>query len=69
MLPVRGRLDEDCLRLNVHAPVGAECLPVMVWIHGGGFYLGSANEFDGSALAVTAGAVVVTINYRLGLLG
>jgi len=53
----------------VHTPVGARALPVLVWIHGGGFTLGSANEFDGTALAVTANAVVVTVNYRLGLFG
>ena len=65
----RGGFDEDCLYLNVHVPVGGEALPVPVWIHGGGFTHGSANECDGTALAVTAEAVVVSINYRLGLLG
>uniref|UniRef100_A0A669EYI4 Carboxylesterase type B domain-containing protein n=1 Tax=Oreochromis niloticus TaxID=8128 RepID=A0A669EYI4_ORENI len=44
-------------------------LPVMVWIHGGGFMLGSASTYDGSALAAYQDVVVVLIQYRLGLLG
>jgi para-nitrobenzyl esterase len=68
-----GRLaeqSEDCLTLNVYAPEGAKDLPVMVWIHGGAFRLGSgsATLYDGGPLA-RQGVVVVTINYRLGLLG
>ena len=64
---------EDCLTLNVFAPVGATTpakLPVMVWIHGGGLVNGSgtAELYDGSALA-RQGVVVVTINYRLGRFG
>lgn len=42
---------------------------VMVWIHGGGFVLGSASMYDGSALAAYQDVVVVLIQYRLGLLG
>ena len=41
----------------------------MVWIHGGGFTMGSASMFDGSALAAYEGVVVVQVQYRLGLLG
>jgi para-nitrobenzyl esterase len=62
---------EDCLYLNVWAPVQAQRpLPVLVWIHGGGFYYGSGSlsKYDGQALT-SRGAVVVTINYRLGPLG
>ena len=63
---------EDCLFLNVWTPAsGADAkLPVMVWFHGGAFYIGSGalGLFDGEYLA-TRGAVVVTINYRLGRLG
>jgi para-nitrobenzyl esterase len=62
---------EDCLFLNVWAPAGgAGGLPVYVFIHGGGFGLGSGSQaaFDGQALA-REGIVVVTINYRLGALG
>jgi len=59
---------EDCLYLNVYTPKGNGTYPVMVWIHGGAFYLGLSNAFDPSAL-VAKGVVVVTINYRLGALG
>jgi para-nitrobenzyl esterase len=65
---------EDCLFLNVWAPEGAingaRSLPVMLFIHGGAFVrgLGSSPLYDGSAFAAR-GAVVVTINYRLGALG
>lgn len=61
---------EDCLTLNVYAPQGARNLPVMVWIHGGAFRLGygAAPVYDGAALA-RQGVVLVTVNYRLGLLG
>ncbi|WP_132124833.1 carboxylesterase/lipase family protein [Actinocrispum wychmicini] len=59
--------DEDCLYLNVTAPRGAGRKPVMVWLHGGGNSFGSGGEYDAHRLAVTGDAVVVTINYRLGL--
>ena len=67
-----GVIDEDCLYLNVFTPraeAGAK-LPVMVWIHGGALIFGSGGLplYDGSALA-RRGAVVVTLNYRLGPLG
>jgi para-nitrobenzyl esterase len=61
--------DEDCLTLNLYVPDGAAALPVMVFIHGGSGIEGSGSFYDGSVLAVKAGAVVVTINYRLGSLG
>ena len=66
-----GPMSEDCLTLNVFAPEGAtEPLPVMFWVHGGGYVNGSgtADLYDGSNLA-RHGVVVVTINYRLGRLG
>ncbi len=63
---------EDCLYLNVWTPRerSGEKLPVMVWIHGGGFTQGSGHEagYDGTQLA-TRGVVLVTINYRLGAFG
>ncbi|TWI04030.1 carboxylesterase family protein [Bradyrhizobium daqingense] len=62
---------EDCLTLNVFRPFGVDGpLPVMVFIHGGGFVSGTANDplFDGAKLA-QAGLIVVTVNYRLGVLG
>ncbi|KAK7121238.1 hypothetical protein R3I93_022358 [Phoxinus phoxinus] len=63
---------EDCLYLNVYTPSkpGAnDKLPVMVWIHGGGFSMASASMFDGHVLAAYQDVVVVLIQYRLGLLG
>ncbi len=61
--------DENCLFLNIYAPVsGARNLPVMVWIHGGADETGTGDEYDGTAL-VQDGVIVVTINYRLGYLG
>jgi para-nitrobenzyl esterase len=61
---------EDCLTLNVVAPEQGERLPVLVWIHGGAFVMGSGSTplYDGRTYA-KHGIVVVTINYRLGLLG
>jgi para-nitrobenzyl esterase len=64
---------EDCLYLNVWQPKGAkkgDKLPVAFWIHGGAFMAGYGyeNEFDGEAYA-KRGVILVTINYRLGILG
>ncbi|MES1192001.1 MAG: carboxylesterase family protein [Steroidobacter sp.] len=64
-------MSEDCLYLNVWTKAKpGELLPVFVWIHGGGYEVGSGSELrhDGSALA-RKGVVVVTINYRLGPFG
>ncbi|HET6795350.1 MAG TPA: carboxylesterase/lipase family protein [Acidimicrobiales bacterium] len=63
---------EDCLTLNVWTPsAGGGARPVMVFVHGGAFRLGSgtAPTYDGSALARRGDVVVVTLNYRLGVLG
>ncbi|WP_017593547.1 carboxylesterase/lipase family protein [Nocardiopsis potens] len=62
---------DDCLNLNVWTPdPGPAGLPVLVWLHGGGFATGSGSHplYDGSALA-RSGAVLVTANYRLGAEG
>jgi para-nitrobenzyl esterase len=64
---------EDCLYLNVWTPAAPgenARLPVMVWIHGGGFVVGSGAEprYDGARLAAR-GIVVVTVNHRLNALG
>ena len=64
-------ISEDCLTLNVWKPAGsAKGLPVLVFIHGGAYQGGSGNlpVYNGSKLAAR-GAVVVTINYRVGVLG
>jgi para-nitrobenzyl esterase len=65
-------MSEDCLTLNVVTPetASAEPLPVMVFMHGGGYILGSSATplYDGAALA-RRGCVYVSVNYRLGALG
>jgi para-nitrobenzyl esterase len=86
LMPYAAQIDEACLQLNIFAPctnttspqpfsqsdrnANAKLLPVMAWIHGGGFSIGSAVEkmYNGSSLA-SGGVVIVTINYRLGFLG
>jgi para-nitrobenzyl esterase len=69
---VPGPQSEDCLGLNVWTPArsSSDKLPVMVWIHGGGFSIGSSAQsvYDGEPLAAQ-GVVVVSINYRLGVFG
>ncbi len=69
---VQNQLSEDCLYLNIWTPRidPSAHLPVIVFIHGGGFSEGSGaiEIYDGSNLAA-AGAVVITINYRLGVFG
>jgi para-nitrobenzyl esterase len=71
-------VDEDCLSLSVFTPAfrsGTEpaldgaSRPVMVWIHGGAFNIGSGCLFDAAELARRGNVVVVTVNYRLGALG
>ena len=65
-----GEMSEDCLSLNIWAPANARNAPVFVWIHGGALTTGSSAEtmYDGAALA-RRGVIVVSINYRLGILG
>jgi para-nitrobenzyl esterase len=63
--------NEDCLYLNVTTPrhTDGRKLPVMVWIHGGGFYSGSGGIYGAERLAAQGDVVVVTLNYRLGVFG
>jgi para-nitrobenzyl esterase len=67
-----GPPSEDCLSLNIWTPAAGagERLPVMVWIHGGGFQAGAGGEprHDGAPFA-RKGVVLVTLNYRLGVFG
>jgi len=67
---------EDCLYLNVYAPRHRgwdwsffEKHPVMVWIHGGSLFVGESDDYDPTRLVEREDVVVVTINYRLGVLG
>uniref|UniRef100_A0A3B4VB52 Neuroligin 4 X-linked a n=1 Tax=Seriola dumerili TaxID=41447 RepID=A0A3B4VB52_SERDU len=69
---------EDCLYLNIYVPTEDGCTlkppknglkPVMVYIHGGSYMEGTGNMIDGSILASYGNVIVITINYRLGVLG
>ena len=63
---------EDCLSLNIEVPRKIskdELLPVMVYMHGGGLIFGFGDAFIGTRLALDGNVIVVTINYRLGILG
>jgi para-nitrobenzyl esterase len=64
------KMSEDCLTLNIWTPKTARGAPVLVWIHGGALTTGSSSEsvYDGAKLA-SQGVVLVSINYRLGVLG
>jgi para-nitrobenzyl esterase len=68
----RAAMSEDCLYLNVWTPAKspADKIPVLVWIHGGGFAAGANSEplFDGDVIA-KKGVVLVNVTYRLGILG
>ncbi len=63
-------MSEDCLTLNLWRPAGGRRLPIMIWIHGGGFVMGSSSAavLDGAALA-RRGVVLVSFNYRIGRFG
>jgi len=69
---ISGTQSEDCLNLNIWSPgLDERRRPVLVWIHGGVFNLGSGSMpmYHGGRLAARNDVVVVTINYRLGMLG
>ena len=65
--------DEDCLNLNIWTPAcDAQKRPVMVWLHGGGFFAGSSIEqvaYEGGNMAREGDCVVVSLNHRLNILG
>ncbi|XP_043953101.1 neuroligin-2a isoform X2 [Gambusia affinis] len=65
---------EDCLFLNIYVPTEDDIRdrrkkPVMLFIHGGSYMEGTGNMFDASVLAAYGNVIVVTMNYRLGVLG
>lgn len=64
-------MSEDCLFLNLWTPHSAQKAPVLVWIHGGALTTGASHEamYDGARMAAEQGMVVISINYRLGVLG
>ncbi|KAJ8255509.1 hypothetical protein COCON_G00193730 [Conger conger] len=67
--------NEDCLYLNIYVPTEDDIhdenglKPVMVYIHGGSYMEGTGNMIDGSILASYGNVIVISINYRLGVLG
>ncbi|XP_063224027.1 neuroligin-2-like [Bacillus rossius redtenbacheri] len=76
LLPLLSDQSEDCLYLNIYAPVQAGSreaavpkYPVLVFIHGESYEWNSGNPYDGSVLASYGSLVVITVNYRLGVLG
>lgn len=60
---------EDCLFLNIWSSPNSHQAPVMLWLHGGGNSVNSGGTENGATLAATQNVVVVTMNYRLGVLG
>jgi para-nitrobenzyl esterase len=66
---VNGAQSEDCLYLQVYAPKTVKKAPVLVWFHGGGFFLGAGHlpSYEGFANA-RQGVITVSVNYRLGAL-
>ncbi|MEV0677475.1 carboxylesterase family protein [Actinosynnema sp. NPDC050436] len=66
-----GSVHEDCLYLNVTRPENRSGgpAPVIVWLHGGGFYMGAGSNYDPARMVERGGVVVVTFNYRLGVFG
>merc|ERR1711892_696574 len=67
---VNADYSEDCLHLNIYTEdLKTTAKPVMIWIHGGGFTLGSGNDYAPLDAHLKEGVIVITINYRLGSLG
>ena len=63
---------EDCLFMDITVPGGINPQAnraVMIWIHGGGMTSGTGSDFYGAPLALYGDVIVVTINYRLGIMG
>ncbi|XP_043283676.1 neuroligin-4, X-linked-like isoform X2 [Venturia canescens] len=74
LLPYLQNQSEDCLYLNIYGPAmgptgSSRKYPVLLYIHGESYDWGSGNPYDGSVLASYTDQVIVTINYRLGVLG
>ena len=71
---VEGRLSEDCLYLNIYAPAStllssSEKYAVMIWIHGGSYLMGLADQYPGDVLSAFNDVITVSINYRLNVFG
>jgi len=67
-------VSEDCLFANIYTPSASfdgtqPRVPIMLWVHGGGWTAGSGNSYDGTALAARENIMLAAVNYRLGVLG
>jgi carboxylesterase type B len=63
---------EDCLTLNIYVPHElqvSDLRPVMIWVYGGGFVQGASTAYKPEALAIFGNVIIVSINYRIGMLG
>ncbi|CAG9576275.1 unnamed protein product [Danaus chrysippus] len=73
LMPYLKNQSEDCLYLNIFAPLQMDetklALPVLVFVHGDSYSLSSGNPYDGAVLASYTDLIVVTLNFRLGVLG
>ncbi|XP_047537555.1 neuroligin-4, Y-linked-like isoform X1 [Vanessa atalanta] len=73
LIPYLKNQSEDCLYLNIFAPLQMDetklALPVLVYIHGDSYSMSSGNPYDGAVLASYTDLIVVTLNFRLGVLG
>lgn len=73
LIPYLKNQSEDCLYLNIFAPLQMDetkvALPVLVYIHGESYSSSSSHPYDGAVLASYADLIVVTLNFRLGILG
>ncbi|XP_060809551.1 neuroligin-4, Y-linked-like [Amyelois transitella] len=73
LMPYLKNQSEDCLYLNIFAPLQMDetklALPVVVYVHGESYSYSSSNPYDGAVLASYTDLIVVTLNFRLGVLG
>jgi para-nitrobenzyl esterase len=71
--PPQGSTSEDCLHLDITTPATRPAqghpLPVLVFLHGGGFTSGTGTDYDPARMVVRSGIVVVTVDFRLGIMG
>ena len=65
-----GEMSEDCLTLDIYIPQNEETdRGILVWIHGGGYVSGDSSYYSGIEQAVRYGNIVISIQYRLGVIG
>lgn len=69
LIPIPGKMSEDCLYLSIYSPDVQGSYPVMFWIHGGAYMNGVGSQYSGYVFAAMYHVVLVSINYRLGPFG